>query len=73
MLQKNESISRGNQSSAYYNNDDSKTFPLIPDEIHKVPESIRKAIKVGKHRKNINANYNNGARASQMEQNDDWI
>lgn len=31
---------------------------MVPDEIHKVPESIRKAIKVGKYRKNINVNAN---------------
>lgn len=31
-------------------------FPMIPDEIHKVPDSIRKAIKVGKFRKNLTYN-----------------
>jgi hypothetical protein len=32
---------------------------MIPDEIHKVPESIRKAIKIGKYRRNINFSTNN--------------
>lgn len=71
MLPKPESNHKPSQQSTYCNNDESKTFPLIPDEIHKVPESIRKAIKVGKHRKNININVN--ARFSNMDQNDDWV
>ena len=30
----------------------SSPFPIVPDEIHKVPENVRKAIKVGKYRRN---------------------
>lgn len=56
-MHKSESNQKNN-GYAYNSSEESKTFPMVPDEIHKVPESIRKAIKVGKYRKNINVNVN---------------